>query len=167
MSHPISLDKLQSAAQSAVPDIARLVQRNASLCSEMPRASHQNEITNPPRMSDVGNPMLSPRQLAAAGLLVAGKTVLAVARQLGIDRATIFRWKRNAHFQAEIRRRADSIGLTPRPNRSPVTRRKGDDFDDAVPNRDPSNRSVRELRESNQTLLAELIADAQKRARPK
>jgi DNA-binding NarL/FixJ family response regulator len=47
---------------------------------------------------------LSPRQLAAARALAAGKRVCDVAAQLRINRTTLLRWRRLSDFTDELQR---------------------------------------------------------------
>jgi hypothetical protein len=48
---------------------------------------------------------LSPRQLAALNLLFAGASFAQTARQLKLSKRTLYRWKRDPIFVAEIHRR--------------------------------------------------------------
>lgn len=56
-------------------------------------------ITLPPDTS-----ALSPDQMRGIELLLAGKTVTDVANILGKDRKTIYRWRQNPYFSAELNR---------------------------------------------------------------
>jgi len=47
---------------------------------------------------------LSPRQLAAARALAAGKRVCDVAAQLPVNRTTLLRWRKIPEFDEELRR---------------------------------------------------------------
>jgi hypothetical protein len=47
---------------------------------------------------------LDPRRLTAARLLLAGRSVNAVAAELGVHRYTVSRWKSDPRFEAELRR---------------------------------------------------------------
>ena len=50
---------------------------------------------------------LTPKQLRAARLLVAGQSTVAVAATLAIDRHTLATWKKKPLFQLELRRLLD------------------------------------------------------------
>ena len=52
---------------------------------------------------------LSPLQLAAVRGLLAGKRVTALARELAIDPATLFRWRRVPAFVAELKRQHEGL----------------------------------------------------------
>ena len=45
--------------------------------------------------------------MTAARLLLAGRSVVAVAAELGVHPYTVSRWKRDPGFQAELRRQVD------------------------------------------------------------
>jgi len=53
---------------------------------------------------DVSNlPVLSGPQLIAIGLLLAGRPYADVAREVGIDTSTLYRWRQEPAFEAELR----------------------------------------------------------------
>ena len=52
---------------------------------------------------------LRERQLAAMGLLLLGKPYLAVARAVGVDPSTLYRWRQDDAFRAELERRAEEM----------------------------------------------------------
>jgi hypothetical protein len=52
---------------------------------------------------------LDPRQLAAARLLAIGRSVPDVARELKLNRTTVWRWQREPAFKAELRRVHDRM----------------------------------------------------------
>src|SRR5438045_3836037 len=83
-----------SAAQ---PGLA--MSQNVPKCPEMSYPKAQISKSNPPRSRG-----LSPRQLAGVRLLLAGHSAGAVARALGVDRRTVFRWRQSATFAAEMDR---------------------------------------------------------------
>jgi DNA-binding CsgD family transcriptional regulator len=159
MAIPNQIKTLQSAVQSALPDVGQLMQRDAAQCSAMRRGDDQNSGTKPPRGSRSIKPILSPRQLMAISLLLAGRQVKAVAQQLGVDRATVFRWKNDLHFQAEVQRRAELAdpvqGRRPRNGFAP--RPADPDIDS---NRRGGEKSVAELRESNRRLYEKLARES-------
>ena len=86
--------------------------------------SHSNQVTDQ-AVSDVnpGNPMchnvpecaslkieLTPQQLKAIRLLLAGGSDSSVARELDLNRHTIHRWRtRHPAFRAELARRRESL----------------------------------------------------------
>jgi transposase-like protein len=53
---------------------------------------------------------LPARQAAAVELLVAGRTVCAVARHLGVSRRSVFRWKNDPRFNAAVAERVKELG---------------------------------------------------------
>jgi FixJ family two-component response regulator len=61
--------------------------------------------TNPTPQSS----QLSPRQVAAARLLILGRCGRDVARELEVEEHTITRWRRMPAFRAEIQRQLASI----------------------------------------------------------
>ncbi len=62
---------------------------------------------------------LSPGQLTAINLVLAGHTVASIARQMAVSKRTLFRWKLDPRFESEIRRRTDSFGSRPSPTNPP------------------------------------------------
>lgn len=58
--------------------------------------------TNPRRVAGV-----TPRQMTAARLLLAGRRVAEVAGELGVHPYTVSRWKRDPLFEAELRRQVE------------------------------------------------------------
>lgn len=58
--------------------------------------------TNPRRAGGV-----TPRQMTAARLLLAGRRVAEVAGELGVHPYTVSRWKRDPSFEAELRRQVE------------------------------------------------------------
>jgi len=70
---------------------------NVRECPEMSCEKMRILKTNPPPQRE-----LSPRQQAAARLLVAGKSTCAAARMLGVNPRTIYRWRQNPTFRAGI-----------------------------------------------------------------
>jgi hypothetical protein len=82
-------------------------------------AENENCETNPPptpnRKSQIGNRNskprpLTPNQLRAASLLVAGHSTTAIAAYLNVDRHTLTRWKRHPLFVQELRALIGSSG---------------------------------------------------------
>jgi hypothetical protein len=71
---------------------------NARQCS----APARDCKTNPP-------PMLAPRQVSAARLLLAGRTCRAAARELGVEEHTIYRWRKLPAFRAELERQQRAL----------------------------------------------------------
>jgi hypothetical protein len=70
-----------------------------------PRPQPPAAATTPPQsQSPATAELLTPRQLAAARLVAAGKTVPDVARELNLNRSTVWRWSREPAFGAELRR---------------------------------------------------------------
>ena len=69
--------------------------------------NHAFDKTNPRRAAG-----LKPRQMTAARLLLAGRGVAEVAAELGVHPYTVSRWKRDALFDAELRRQLDRATKT-------------------------------------------------------
>ena len=67
-----------------------------------------SSIIHPPSSSSKRLRPLTPNQLRAARLLVAGQSTVAVAATLAIDRHTLATWKKKPLFQLELRRLLDS-----------------------------------------------------------
>jgi hypothetical protein len=83
------------------------MQRDATRCDGVQPNSEKCKTKPPSGFSDsrrADEPPLTPRQLAAARLIAAGRTVVQTARELGIDRSTAWRWTRQPAFSAELRR---------------------------------------------------------------
>ena len=70
------------------------------------QAPPQRPAPAPQRPPD---PVLQPRQLTAARLLLAGWRVTAVAARLGVDRHTLADWMKDPAFQREVRRMAVAL----------------------------------------------------------
>jgi len=71
----------------------------------MPEAN----VPQSPDMPQETIPILSPEQIRAITLLVAGKSNTEVADTLGKERKTIYRWKQDPHFIAELNRQRKEI----------------------------------------------------------
>jgi hypothetical protein len=71
-------------------------------CSPIQR----NDETNPPQRS---SPHLTARQVAVARLLALGRSGSAAAREVGVEKHTITRWKRSPGFADEVHRQHDLI----------------------------------------------------------
>src|SRR5215213_7147272 len=65
-----------------------------------------NEKNEPPGsdQNSLQKQELSPRQHAAIELLLHGQSDAQVAQQLGIDRVTVFRWRKGPRFARELER---------------------------------------------------------------
>jgi hypothetical protein len=116
----IRSDKLYAATAGVGVDVAAWMQRFAAPCSALPRPPEprNDEKTNPtppPAASVAAAPTvsatpagrsapggLSPLQRVAAIWLGQGRKVACIARELGVDRGTVFRWKRLPRFAAEV-----------------------------------------------------------------
>jgi len=116
MSHHQSL-KLSQAAQAVID--ARLASAlNAAAPSNVPKCHDLAGNVTPHTQIRKTNPIplasrrksLSPGQLAAISMLLTGHSVAAVARRMAISKRTLFRWKLQPEFDAEIRRRAEALG---------------------------------------------------------
>jgi hypothetical protein len=91
--------------QSAIDDACNAMQPDATPCNVV-QPDSRNEKTNPPPAfsnSQHGATSLTPRQLAAARLLAAGRSIPDVAVELQLNRSTIWRWTRNPAFRDELR----------------------------------------------------------------
>lgn len=114
--------KLLSAIAPVAASVAAVhsTQVNVTKCGALQQnvaSERKNVETNP-------NPILTPRQLAAAVLLVRGRTVASTAAELGVSRMTVIRWKQLPAFDAEVRRRVDAMALAiDRTVSAPVTHR--------------------------------------------
>src|SRR4051812_17595629 len=78
-----------------------------TLTVTLPNPAGPADEPKPPAAPAAGG--LSPRQLAAARLLAAGRAVGAVCAEVGISRQTIARWRRDPAFGAELRRLHDFL----------------------------------------------------------
>ncbi|HVT90145.1 MAG TPA: helix-turn-helix domain-containing protein [Tepidisphaeraceae bacterium] len=107
MLNSFQLGKLQSATLLATDDLRLRMSQTVANCPKM-SPDARNGKTNPPTPPNKAKP-LAPRQLAAAALLLSGATVSNTAQQLGIDRRTILRWKKDPRFQSEVFRQADRL----------------------------------------------------------
>jgi hypothetical protein len=67
-----------------------------------PSRAREKRKTNPPRR--IPATALSPRQLGAVRLLSRGRSVGAVAAEVGVTRQTIAQWKRQPRFRDELAR---------------------------------------------------------------
>ena len=72
-------------------------------------AAPRNMAPHSPRPAGRTNPRraftrLKPKQLSAARLLLAGRSITDVATALGVHRYTVTRWQSDPLFQAELRR---------------------------------------------------------------
>jgi transposase-like protein len=59
--------------------------------------------------SQVDPANLNEKQLAGIELLVLGRSFSAIARELGVDRKTIFKWRHKPEFQAALRQRHHEV----------------------------------------------------------
>jgi hypothetical protein len=111
----IRSDKLFAATAGVGVDVAGWMQRFAAPCSASPRPAETTAKSNPPPPPPAPAPQvkpipatisvpsgLSPLQRVAAVWLGHGRRVARVARELGVDRGTVFRWKRLPRFAAEV-----------------------------------------------------------------
>jgi len=80
-----------------------------SACNPMQPGATARNATQPNRATCETNPIptddrFDPRQLAAARLLASGRSTPDVARELNLNRTTVWRWQRDPAFRAELRR---------------------------------------------------------------
>jgi hypothetical protein len=115
----------QSTTPKPLSPIARFVLETAAMetCDAMQPHATVCNATQPKSAAEKANPPppisksrqhehtehddetdLTPRQLAAARLIAAGRTLPEVALELRLNRSTIWRWTRDPTFQAELRR---------------------------------------------------------------
>ena len=77
-------------------------------------AASTPKIPETPQVFTLPDTGISASQLRAMELLLAGMTVTKVAQKLGIDRKTLYEWRKNPVFQAELNRRmieaSDAMG---------------------------------------------------------
>ncbi len=104
-----SISKLTSACTSIVADTAEAMSRNVAKGPEMSRNVMADRDVEKCKTNPIPSRRLSPRQLAGVALLLAGYTALEVARQLRVNPRTVFRWKQDPRFIAEIDRRAAEL----------------------------------------------------------
>jgi len=123
--------KLPTALSAAAPSPVPKCQDLAGNVTPPKRISKTNPIPPASRHKS-----LSPGQLAAISLLLAGYSVAAIARKMATSERTIFRWKRDPRFDAEIRRRAEALGprlrlsdRQPNPQRDPGAAEVRREFD--------------------------------------
>ncbi|MDB5321049.1 MAG: hypothetical protein JWN40_2680 [Phycisphaerales bacterium] len=104
---------------------------HASACKTNPPPPAPSSIFGSTELAEVHSPSspsrlrpLTPHQLRAARLLVAGQSTNAIAATLHIDRHTLADWKRLELFQKEIRHLLDHPAPLPQhPTPDPVTTR--------------------------------------------
>jgi len=108
-----------AAIDSITSALREKMSRSVANGPEMPSEKSKNDGAKPKSIRR-GDKMLSPRQLAAARLLVTGKSVVCAAQMLEIDPRTIFRWKRCPKFQAEVRSQVDALTAKPKPAPRPA-----------------------------------------------
>ena len=63
------------------------------------------ECPSPSESSQLGRDRLNEKQLAAIELLAAGKAFVLAAKELEIDRRTLFRWRQQEPFREALRQR--------------------------------------------------------------
>jgi transposase-like protein len=74
--------------------------------------------------------VLAPRQVRAIQMLIAGASVAAAARALGVNRRTIFRWLGVSEFRRELDRRLEDQSVAQPPSHPTPPRRPRDPCDD-------------------------------------
>jgi hypothetical protein len=83
-------------------------------CHNLPEPARTRLAPTAPAQNEPRFPApLTPRQLHAARLLVAGHTVKSAAAHLGVNRHTVSEWKKNPDFQAEVQRALQSARRQP------------------------------------------------------
>jgi DNA-binding NarL/FixJ family response regulator len=101
-----SFAALDSAIGSVIGSLATksVAARNAAQPGATPRNAAQpnREMrqTNPNPAGELSDP----RRLAAARLIAQGRSVPDAARELKLNRGTVWRWQREPAFRAELRR---------------------------------------------------------------
>jgi DNA invertase Pin-like site-specific DNA recombinase len=60
-----------------------------------------------------GTPQLAERRQLALRLLVIGKSVARVARELEVSRQTIYRWREDPQFESELKQLRDQAWAKP------------------------------------------------------
>ena len=63
---------------------------------------------NAPECTNADN-RLNEKQLVAIEMLILGKSVSSTARDLQIDRSTLFRWRQEAHFSEYLTQRRQQV----------------------------------------------------------
>ena len=105
---PVTADLLAAACNR--------VQPSATPCNVV-QPDSQMRKTNPPHAAAATE--LSDRQRAAARLLATGRSIPDVARELGLDRSTVWRWRRSTSFVAELDRQHQQLTAASAPRRLP------------------------------------------------
>jgi hypothetical protein len=101
-----SFAALDSAIGSVLGNLTTrsLAERDAVQPGATPRNSAQpNRQARETKPNPAGE-LIDPRHLAAARLLAQGRSVPDAARELKLNRGTVWRWQRDPAFRAELRR---------------------------------------------------------------
>ena len=103
---------LRAAMEDATPDPFQPVPNRSNASHPTPRRKTNplpapSSILHPPSSPSKRARPLTPAQLRAARLWVAGHTPAAIAQALAVSTHTFARWKRRPDFQAELRRLLD------------------------------------------------------------
>jgi hypothetical protein len=110
--HPITEFVLQTAIDEACnamqPDATPciVVQQNPPVekTNPPPPFSSSRHLPLAPAAAHAAEPgTLTPRQLAAARLIAAGRSIANAAADLGLNRTTVWRWTREPAFREELR----------------------------------------------------------------
>jgi DNA-binding NarL/FixJ family response regulator len=105
-----ALERVAAKLGKTVSELRQTMSTNVAVCQDSSRSNPRLEKRSQPQSaSSTPQPgkRLFPRQLTAIEMLLAGCTVVAAARRLGVSARTIFRWLKDPVFQSEIDRRAD------------------------------------------------------------
>jgi hypothetical protein len=74
-----------------------------------PDLGSQQEATHLLATPCNGTQQLDPRHLRAVDLIALGKSDIEVARELALERSTIWRWRKDPAFQTELARRREEL----------------------------------------------------------
>ena len=72
---------------------------------KQPMSQNVLECPSPTESSQLGPDGLNEKQMAAIEMLAAGKALGLAAKDLGIDRRTLFRWRQQEPFREVVRQR--------------------------------------------------------------
>ena len=113
----------------------------------------QNELEQTkPNLGKLPNPELTPRQLAAARMLLQGMQPAAVAVELSTTHQTINRWQRLPEFGAELRRLHEMLATAAPSTPAPRSRRRAPSR--AASMLDANDQEQRDFERAMDTLLA-------------
>ena len=93
-------------AGAGAEEAGGVAQQNAALCGAF--ADHFPPCEDVDNSADL-EATLTPAQRRGLALMLMGHTTVSVAREVGVNRATVFRWKADSVFGAALRARQEAI----------------------------------------------------------